>query len=159
MWQIFESAIPPIFIITIFIRFMIFLTFPAVICFKNCTYLSLFKLLAQNLPWTTENPWFFTGLADEEKNDDYDQFHLIMEMGTNKQFEREYLIYDSWNMVGTIGGALGLFVGFSFYDFIVMFINFISKKCEKVNPEPDDSSSDLKTMKENLDILRAGTSN
>ena len=59
-------------------------------------------------------------------------------------------------MVGTIGGALGLFVGFSFYDFIVMFINYISKKCEKVNPEPDDSSSDLKTMKENLDILRAG---
>ena len=108
---------------------------------------------------TTENPWIFTGLADEEKNDDYDQFHLIMEMGTNKQFEREYLIYDSWNMVGTIGGALGLFVGFSFYDFIVMFINFISKKCEKVNPEPDDSSSDLKTMKENLDILRAGRSN
>ena len=85
-----------------------------------------------------------------------------MEMGTNKQFEREYLIYDSWNMVGTIGGALGLFVGFSFYDFILMFINFISKKCEKVNPEcpePDVSSSDLKTMKENLDILRTGMSN
>ena len=117
---------------------------------------------SQNLPsvyTTTENLWTFTGLADEEKNDDYDQFHLIMEMGTNKQFEREYLIYDSWNMVGTIGGALGLFVGFSFYDFILMFINFISKKCEKVNPEPDDSSSDLKTMKENLDILRAGMSN
>ena len=34
----------------------------------------------------------------------------------------EYLMYDIIGLVATIGGTLGLFIGFSFYDKIIQFI-------------------------------------
>ena len=36
----------------------------------------------------------------------------------------EYLIYDSIGMVGSVGGTLGMFIGFSFYDVVVKMANF-----------------------------------
>ena len=36
----------------------------------------------------------------------------------------EYLIYDSIGMVGSVGGTLGMFIGFSFYDIVVRMANF-----------------------------------
>ena len=36
----------------------------------------------------------------------------------------EYLIYDWIGMIGSIGGSLGLFIGFSFRDFLTYFILF-----------------------------------
>ena len=40
----------------------------------------------------------------------------------------EYLIYDFWTMVGSVGGSLGLFVGFSIFDFICQMIDFVQSK-------------------------------
>ena len=37
----------------------------------------------------------------------------------------EYLIYDMSGLIGSIGGSLGLFVGFSFRDFLSHFIGFL----------------------------------
>ena len=37
---------------------------------------------------------------------------------------QEYLIYDWIGMIGSIGGSLGLFIGFSFRDFLTYFIQF-----------------------------------
>ena len=45
----------------------------------------------------------------------------------------EYLIYDFNGMLGSIGGTLGLFVGFSFSSIIRLFINLL-KKCIIPNP-------------------------
>ena len=45
-------------------------------------------------------------------------------MGANVQFHQEYLIFDTLSLIGTVGGTLGLFVGFSFYYFVVMLIDF-----------------------------------
>ena len=62
-------------------------------------------------------------------------------MGSNREINKEYLIYDTLSLIGTVGGTLGLFVGFSFYDFLVMIIHFILKKIEvmvfnkKLGPE------------------------
>ena len=44
----------------------------------------------------------------------------------------EVLLFDLATFVGSFGGSLGLFIGFSFFDFTTMFsdvvINFIAKK-------------------------------
>ena len=49
-----------------------------------------------------------------------------------RNVEKEVLVYDANDMVGTIGGSLGQFLGFSFFDVISrcveMFINFLLKK-------------------------------
>ena len=46
----------------------------------------------------------------------------------------EYLIYDFNGMLGSIGGTLGLFVGFSFSSAIELFINLLKRcKLEKYN--------------------------
>jgi hypothetical protein len=50
-------------------------------------------------------------------------FKIIVEIGATRERQIEYLIYDTLSLVGTVGGTLGLFVGFSFYDFIFMIID------------------------------------
>ena len=57
-------------------------------------------------------------------------FTLIIEMGSNREYNREYLIYDTLSLIGTVGGTLGLFVGFSFYDFVIMIIKYLLMKVE-----------------------------
>ena len=37
----------------------------------------------------------------------------------------EYLLYDFNGLVGTVGGTLGLFIGFSFYDVIINLTNYL----------------------------------
>ena len=41
---------------------------------------------------------------------------------------KEYLIYDDIGMLGSIGGSLGLFLGFSLFDTLCMIVNFILRK-------------------------------
>ena len=40
--------------------------------------------------------------------------------------KEELRIYDEATLIGTLGGFLGLFVGFSFYDTLCYFIDIIS---------------------------------
>ena len=46
---------------------------------------------------------------------------------TNVQVYEEYLIYDEIGMIGSIGGLLGLFLGFSFLNVISYCIGKIQK--------------------------------
>ena len=39
----------------------------------------------------------------------------------------EYLIYDIIGFVASVGGTLGIFIGFSFYDMIIRLINLIKR--------------------------------
>ena len=55
-------------------------------------------------------------------------FDIIVEIGATRERQTEYFIYDTLSMVGTIGGTLGLFVGFSFYNFISMVIDLFFDK-------------------------------
>ena len=55
-------------------------------------------------------------------------FGIGVKIGTNRERQIEYFIYDTLSMVGTVGGTLGLFVGFSFYDFTGMIIDLFSDK-------------------------------
>ena len=67
-------------------------------------------------------------LRGEDEYEEFSDFVLFIEMGSNREFSQEYLIYDTLSLIGTLGGTLGLFVGFSFYDFLTMITSFILKK-------------------------------
>ena len=43
-------------------------------------------------------------------------------------YNKEYLIYDTIGMIGSIGGSLGLFLGFSLFGTICMIMDFILRK-------------------------------
>ena len=43
----------------------------------------------------------------------------------------EYLIVDFYGMVGVVGGTLGLFIGFSFFNVITFLIDLIKKMYKK----------------------------
>ena len=63
----------------------------------------------------------------EDVEDEF-YFSIIVEIGAMRERQTEYFIYDTLSMVGTVGGTLGLFVGFSFYDFISMIIDLFFDK-------------------------------
>ena len=50
--------------------------------------------------------------------------------GTEAVYE-EYLIVDFYGMVGVVGGTLGLFIGFSFFNVITFLIDLIKKMYKK----------------------------
>ena len=65
----------------------------------------------------------------ESDNDEWQmekqfEFQIIMEIGGQQQVNIEYLLYDPLTFIGTVGGTLGLFLGFSFYDFIIKIVEF-----------------------------------
>ena len=45
----------------------------------------------------------------------------------------EYVIIDFYGMVGVVGGTLGLFIGFSFFDAITFLMTFFQKVNEHIN--------------------------
>ena len=74
-----------------------------------------------------------TTLESEDDIEDEFTFDITIEMGATRQMQIEYAVYDTLSLVGTIGGTLGLFVGFSFYDFIAMIIDFLFDKLPMKN--------------------------
>jgi hypothetical protein len=53
----------------------------------------------------------------------------IVFMSTSVTINEEYLVYDIHTFVGTVGGYMGLFIGFSFFDFGVLTVNYLIGKC------------------------------
>ena len=56
------------------------------------------------------------------------QKDLYLSANPERKVYQEYYIYDSLAMVGSIGGSLGLFIGFSFFDFLCLVLDFFSEK-------------------------------
>ena len=46
---------------------------------------------------------------------------------------QEYLVYDSVGMVGSVGGTLGLLLGFSFLDLMFSLVNYLQEKIIYLN--------------------------
>ena len=64
----------------------------------------------------------FSPLSDED-------IEIAFRFLSNKIINyEEYLVYDFVGMVGSIGGSLGMFLGFSFLDYMFSFIDFIQEK-------------------------------
>lgn len=51
-------------------------------------------------------------------------------IGNKRTVSTEYYIYNTLGLIGTAGGTLGLFVGFSFYDALVILIDFFLEKIQ-----------------------------
>ena len=47
-----------------------------------------------------------------------DQASLKVYAGRIRNFDKQLLVYDANDMIGSIGGSLGLFLGFSFFGII-----------------------------------------
>ena len=45
--------------------------------------------------------------------------------------QEEYLVIDEPGFIGSIGGTLGLFIGFSFRDLIFAFIDYLEVLCSR----------------------------
>ena len=45
---------------------------------------------------------------------------------------QEYYIYDTIGFISSVGGTLGLFIGFSFYDAINKFLDYIMQKTMQI---------------------------
>ena len=56
------------------------------------------------------------------------QISIYFSAAPERIFYKEYLVYDAIGMIGSIGGSLGLCVGFSIFDTICMFVDFAWKK-------------------------------
>ena len=52
-------------------------------------------------------------------------FELVM--NSIKKIEKQALVYDTNDMIGAIGGSLGLFLGFSFFDIISKCLDLIMR--------------------------------
>ena len=56
------------------------------------------------------------------------KIQISLSLSTNEvKVQEEYLIYNEVDVVGIIGGTMGLFIGFSFFDIVNDVIAYISK--------------------------------
>ena len=58
------------------------------------------------------------------------QFMIFAASSTSNVFE-EVLIFDEIGLIGTLGGSLGLFIGFSFLDYITPCVDALIEKVAK----------------------------
>ena len=84
-------------------------------CPKNCTTIEY-----------TGRP---TLKQQDDDKEDKKEYQWSFMMASNKtQVYQEYVVYDAMGLVGNIGGTLGLFLGFSFRDFILLFIDCLRNR-------------------------------
>ena len=56
------------------------------------------------------------------------QLSLWLTVTPEQIIYKEYLVYDAIGMIGSIGGSLGLCIGFSIFDTLCMLVDFALKK-------------------------------
>ncbi len=56
-------------------------------------------------------------------NNTPDEAHFWVKIGSIRTVGKELLVYDTNDMIGSIGGSLGLFLGFSFFGLISTFMD------------------------------------
>ena len=56
------------------------------------------------------------------------QMDIYFEASPEKIFYKEYLVYDGVGMFGSIGGSLGLFIGFSLFDSLCFILDLVLDK-------------------------------
>ena len=62
------------------------------------------------------------------------------------------LVYDGIGMIGTVGGALGLTIGFSFTNLISLFINLVQFLFEKFNAKIESTANDIIVVSKSKDL-------
>ena len=65
-------------------------------------------------------------------NESYFSLTIQYKIPATVTHHEEYLVMDFYGMVGVVGGTLGLFVGFSFFDAINFVMTFFQKVYEQI---------------------------
>ena len=98
-------------------------------------YLSLCPKSCSSLEYTGSVDYLFPfkGIFYRTSNVNTTYFSLVIRYKPpgNEFVYEEYLIVDFYGMVGVVGGTLGLFVGFSFFNIIPFFIDLIKRMYNK----------------------------
>ena len=68
-----------------------------------------------------------TFMLETDNNTKYEKKWYYIFSSKEVQVQEEYLLYDITGFVGSIGGTLGLFIGFSFRDIIDMVLDYLKK--------------------------------
>ena len=77
-------------------------------CPRPCEVMEYQGITKEYIGWGTDRSLiFFTYFLSNELN-----------------VEEEYLVYNEADLVGIVGGNLGLFIGFSFHDVLGKIVNF-----------------------------------
>ncbi len=76
---------------------------------------------------------------------------IFWHLESDVQVYEEYLIYDVNGMIGSIGGLLGLFLGFSFLDFILYFIEKIQNRIDQLSEGREEHARDGAGIQNRID--------
>ena len=68
-----------------------------------------------------------TFMLETDNDTKYEKTWYYIFSSKDVKVQKEYLLYDITGFVGSIGGTLGLFIGFSFRDVIDMVLNNLKK--------------------------------
>ena len=91
------------------------------------TYCYLDKMVAEHCPLPCEKEEYKGQKINLNRWPGYPNGMLmsIKYSSTNIQFLEEYQVQDIYNFIGTVGGSLGLFIGFSYTGFIGNLVDYI----------------------------------
>ena len=76
-----------------------------------------------NVEIYTGNSWLLGRMSNKQN-----MTFLVKYQSMAVEVSEEYLVYDFANFIGTLGGSLGLFIGFSYTGFIGSIIDFLFDK-------------------------------
>ena len=112
--------------------------FEAIVPFNSAkeNYMGLYGTL--NFQNKQKNP-------QEKENWNFYQMHYYIDKEIEMKVYEEYIIIDAMGMIGSVGGTLGLFIGFSFSNVINVLIGylqlFLNKICWKNSKIMDQEMS------------------
>ena len=97
---------------------------------RNIEMRILFYKIHENCPkycYIMEYTGKRTFLLETDNNTKYEKKWYYIFSSKEVQVQEEYLLCDITGFVGSIGGTLGLFIGFSFLDIIDMVLDYLKK--------------------------------
>ena len=68
----------------------------------------------------------------EKENWNFYQMHYYIDKEIEMKVYEEYIIIDAMGMIGSVGGTLGLFIGFSFSNVINLLIGYLQVVLNKI---------------------------
>ena len=86
---------------------------------------SALNMVPGNCPVDCEKNEFSGKIIHEMDLEDEAKFKIQWKFDHWGLIHEEYLVISFNDLIGTVGGTLGMFVGFSFISFIYEFIDFI----------------------------------
>ena len=100
-------------------------------CMSSGTNLDIMSGISQSSTKSCMAKYIEVERAVKKKSTDGDNGGWIgiwINMGAYSKVYQEYFVTDTLDLIGTAGGIFGLFIGFSFYDAVATFLDFVAKK-------------------------------